>query len=580
MINKRLLKIKSLLIPIGSTTIFEAQLKLFYLMLGANVFKGGIYLFDAYQYHQGDGSGRALRLILTSILMIVALRIFPKMLKAGIFYAVSATVLHVYYRAFNQDVGADTITLQAIVMVIISSFYGLNARWGIFYTIIASAAPILCHYVHFRWDTLEPLPEALNDIYIGINFFVILMSHVYFHRVLFGNLHAKEVLNKELKRTAASKMDFLSTMAHELRTPLNAVIGIANLLVEENKGQQERAHLDVLKFSAANLLSLVNDILDFNKLDSGKLELYSAPFKVDVLISSISSSMMPQVKEKSLLLHLDLDPRIKEVSYEADATRLSQILFNVVGNAVKFTEKGSVSIDLLLLAREENGDLIRFKIADTGIGIKPSKQQLIFDPFMQASTNTTRKFGGTGLGLSIVKQLIEMFGSEIHLESKPGKGTTIYFDLLLRHATNIVPAVKNPGESDEVQLSKLRILLAEDNLMNTYLMQQLFQRWNIKADVAENGEQAVQLVIENQYDLILMDVNMPVMNGLEATLRIRKLDDSSKSGIHIVALTGEASEEVRAKLTDHGLNDYLPKPFKMEALKKKLIDVALKLEIR
>lgn len=219
---------------------------------------------------------------------------------------------------------------------------------------------------------------------------------------------------------------------------------------------------------------------------------------------------------------------------------------------MKFTEKGSVLIDLQLLAREENGDLIRFKIADTGIGIKPGKQQVIFDPFTQASTNTTRKFGGTGLGLSIVKQLIEMFGSEIHLESKPGKGTTIYFDLFLRRASHVLPAVKDPGESDQVQLSSLRILLAEDNLMNTYLMQQLFQRWNIKADVAENGEQAVQLLIENQYDLILMDVNMPVINGLEATLRIRKLDDSSKSGIHIVALTGEASEEIKAKLKDHG----------------------------
>lgn len=200
---------------------------MFYLMLGANVFKGGIYLYDAYHSHQGDGSGRAIRLILTSILLIAALRLFPKYIKAGILWTVSTTVLHVYYRAFSQGVGADVVTLQAIVMVIISSFYGLNAKWGVFYTTVASAAPILCHYISFRFTGLQPLPTELNDLYIGINFLVILMSHVYFHGVLFGSLRAKERLNKELKRTADSKTAFLSTMAHELRTPLNSVIGIA-----------------------------------------------------------------------------------------------------------------------------------------------------------------------------------------------------------------------------------------------------------------------------------------------------------------------------------------------------------------
>ena len=578
MTNKKLIWIKSLLIPEGSTSIFEAQLKLFYLMLSANVLKGGIYLFDAYNRYQGDGSGRAIRLILTSVLLIVALRIFPKYLKAGIFWAVSATVLHIYYRAFNQHVGADVVALQAIFMVIISSFYGLNARWGVFYTIIACAAPILCHYIDFRWTALKPLPEGLNDLYIGINFLVILMSHKYFHDVLFGSLHAKALMVKELKKIADNKTTFLSTMAHELRTPLNSVIGIANLLVEENKDQKEREHLEVLKFSAENLLSLVNDILDINKLDSGKLELDSVPFNCNILISSVCSSMTPQVKEKSLLLIREFDPLIKDVTYEGDATRLSQILFNLIGNAVKFTEKGSVTISLMLLSQDGNSDLIRFKVVDTGIGITPGQQQIIFDPFVQAEANTTRKFGGTGLGLSIVKQLVEMFGSKIYLESTPGEGTAIHFDLLLKRSGKELISTKVAPEADQEQLSNLRILLAEDNMMNIYFMQQLFRRWNIKADVAENGEQAVQLNNEKQYDVILMDVNMPIMNGLEATERIRNHPDPAKSAVHIIALTAEVSEEIKEKLKAHGMNDYLSKPFPLEEFRTKLTALTAKVE--
>lgn len=545
-------------------------------MLSANVLKGGIYLFDAYNRHHGDGSGRAVRLMLTSILLMVALRVFPRYLKAGILWAVSATVLHIYYRAFNQNVGADVVTLQAIVMVIISSFYGLNARWGVFFTIIACAPPILCHYIGFRWTSLMPLPQGLNDLYIGINFLVILMSHVYFHGVLFGALRTKEMLNQELKQIAESKTAFLSTMAHELRTPLNAVIGISNLLEEENKNQQEREHLEVLKFSAQNLLSLVNDILDINKLESGKMELDSVPFNCYVLMSSVCSSMSTQVKEKSLTLHLEIDPLIKESNYQGDVTRLSQVLFNLIGNAVKFTEKGMVKISLMLLAREEKEDLLRFKVEDTGIGISDSQQRVIFDPFVQASANTTRKFGGTGLGLSIVKQLVEMFGSEIQLWSKPGEGTKIHFDLLLKRLATKLPVTTAGAEVQEVPIDKLRVLLAEDNMMNVYFMRNLLQRWNIKIDVAENGQQAVALNCEKVYDLILMDVNMPVMDGLEATRKIREDHDPIRSAVHIIALTADVSDEIKEKLTQYGMNDYLPKPFQLDELKTKLTELARK----
>jgi len=562
--------IKFSLIPKGVTTIVEAQLKLFYLMLGANVFKGLIYLYDAQDRYNGDGSGRAIRLILTSIVLMAALRFFPKYIRIGIHWAVISSVLHLYYRVFNQDVGADIVTLQVIVMILISSFYGLNSRWGLIYGTIACAAPILSHYIGFRWTGLHQLPGHLNDLYIGINFIVILLSHNYFYHVLYGTIKEKDGLNKELVQNATSKSIFFSTMAHELRTPLNSVIGIASLLIQDSRNEKQKESLDMLKFSAENLLTLINDILDINKLEAGKLELEAVSFNCHTLLKSVFTSAAAQARGKSLEFNLEVEPDIKQQTYIGDATRLIQILFNLVGNAVKFTERGGITLSARKIAAEEGKDLLSFAIRDTGIGMSEGQQQHVFEPFTQAAAHTARKFGGTGLGLSIVKQLVEMFGSDIRLESEPGKGTTIQFDLWLKHA----PAEKVPlapsEQAQEHTLQSLKVLLVEDNIMNIYFMKQLFKRWDIVADIAENGQEAVELVANKDFDVVLMDMHMPVMDGMEATRQIRLLDNPQKASTHIIALTASVSDEARSRVYENGMNDYLQKPFQLEELRTRL----------
>lgn len=568
---KALHQLRTSFFPSKSTSILTAQLQLFYLMLGANVVKGFLYLSDAINNHHGDGSFRAARLMVTSILMIAVLRRFPQFIKWGIHYAIIGTILHIYYRVFNKDIGADVIALQCIYMVVISAFYGLNKFWGAVYTTISAASLILFHYIGFRWTGLQPLPQGINDLYIGVNFLVILFSHLYFHRVLYGNMQEMEVLNGKLEESTESKSNFLSTMSHELRTPLNSVIGIAKLLVDDNKDQKQKEQLDMLKFSAEGLLTLINNILDINKFDSGKMELESVPFNLSKLVHSISRSMAHQPGEKKLKFSVEIDEKLKGVNFLGDPTRLGQIIYNLIGNAVKFTAEGEVSIRAKVLMQKDDQYTVRLEVKDTGIGISESQQKRIFEPFMQASSSTTRKFGGTGLGLSIVKQLVEMFGGEIYVKSVIGEGTSFFIEVMFVKTDLGLADQRTEGQHDENDLSSLRILLAEDNMMNIFFMQQLFKRWSITADIAENGEEVLVLLATKDYDVILMDMHMPVMDGMEAARRIRQLPDPNKAATCIIALTASVSDNIQAKVKECGMDDYLHKPFQLDELKDMLL---------
>ncbi|MEO5910887.1 MAG: ATP-binding protein [Pelobium sp.] len=565
-------RIPSLNASVTETSLFQAQLKLFYLMLGANVYKGLIYLFDAVANHQGDGSNRAIRLMVTSIIIIFVLRRFPKILTWGIHYAVIATILHVYYRVFNTAVGTDVVALQAIFMIIISAFYGLGKKWGTIYSIIAFASLILYHHIPYRFVGLQPLPENLNDAYIVINCIVIVMAHIYFHAVIFGNLNNSKLQSEKMSQLAQTKSDFLSTMSHELRTPLNSVIGIASLLISDNTNTQQKEQLDVLKFSAEGLLSLINDILDINKIESGKLELENAAFDLERLLKGITAAMQFKAEEKVLQLNLEIDDQIKEKMFLGDVSRLSQVLYNLVGNAIKFTEKGQVKLSAKVLSIENGDHSIRFEVEDSGIGISTEQQDIIFEPFLQATANTNRKFGGTGLGLSIVKQLVVKFGSQIKMRSELGKGAVFYFDLLIKETVKEKQeSINTTKNGEETDLSQLNVLLAEDNMMNIFFMKQLFKKWNITADIAENGEEVLQLIKKKDYDVILMDMHMPVLDGIETTKIIRALKDSSKANTYIIALTASVSDNIIKQTKDYGINDYLSKPFPLDDLFQRLV---------
>ncbi|WP_353132072.1 ATP-binding protein [Pseudopedobacter sp.] len=484
------------------------------------------------------------------------------------------------FRILNiHKYGIDILITQHVYMLIVFSFYGLGRKWGILYSTINIFSVIFYLLQNQGGEFITESSRYSTYVYIFIvliNFLVLALSHYYFHAALYGTLEEKKELTDKLKKTAKDKTDFLSTMSHELRTPLNSVIGMTNILLNDNPNKQQIENLNVLKFSAENLLSLINNILDFNKIDSGNIEMEKLPFNIAGLLNNIGSILDVKAKEKNLDLFIYIDENIKSQNIIGDPTRLSQIIFNIAGNAIKFTEHGSININAKTVRTTKSSIAIRFEIKDTGIGISEEKQKLIFEPFKQASRNVTRKYGGTGLGLPIAKHLIELSKSQIEVKSKLKEGTTFSFEITypitelpIHETLKIAPEVKNKS------IENLRILLAEDNEMNVLFMKKLLSNWNIKLRVVENGQKAIEAVIEQDFDVILMDIHMPVMDGYKAAQMIRNMEEPKKASTHIIALTASTSSEIE-DIKEKGIDDYLSKPFSIDSLKEKLTNIPLK----
>ena len=368
-----------------------------------------------------------------------------------------------------------------------------------------------------------------------------------------------------------SKSDFLSMMSHEIRTPMNAVIGMTYLLLQENPRNDQLQHLETLKFSANNLMALINDILDFSKIDAGKIEFEETDFNLHNLLNSIKNSMMVKADEQGIELRLSISSNVPPF-VNGDSTRLSQVLINLVGNAIKFTRKGFVEIGVSRISQSKEHITLGFVVKDTGIGIPEEKLDQIFEKFSQASASTTRQFGGSGLGLAITKRLLELQNSQISVKSVLGKGSQFYFSLKFANSEN-----KKEFKSDEYSIPNFqslkggKVLLAEDNRVNVMVAKKFLKKWDLEVDVAVNGKEAVQKVQENDYHLVLMDLQMPEMDGFEATLHIRKLDDPCKSQVPIVALTASALLQVRDQVYAAKMNDYVSKPFNPSELYRKIV---------
>ena len=478
---------------------------------------------------------------------------------------------------YVQDI--NIITSQFIFMLILSSFYLLNSREAIIYACLSSLPIFL--YLVFKEQLMftSVAPEGLAspgfEVIVLLNFATIIFSHYLFKQAFVENIKEKEALNTQLNwavqeanQASESKSNFLSTMSHELRTPLNAVIGISDLLLIEPHNKEQEENLNILKFSAGNLHTLINDILDYNKLGSGKLTLESIPVDLNELLNDLSLSLRFQAIQKGIDFDLEIDQGNTDLRVITDPTRITQIVYNLAGNAIKFTEKGSVKLSLRLLCVDNNHINVKISVTDTGIGIDPDKQQAIFEPFTQASSTTTRNYGGTGLGLAIVKRLLFLFESAIQVDSKPGLGSTFSFEMMLEQDLNPVkPQIQDLTHYD---LEGLRILVAEDNAMNRILLMKIFSKWNVSLEFALNGQEAIDKLVEHNFDVILMDIHMPIKDGYEAAKFIRAMSDSVKSKIRIITLTASVSGNLNEKIKAVGMDDYLLKPFKMNELYVKL----------
>jgi signal transduction histidine kinase/CheY-like chemotaxis protein len=372
--------------------------------------------------------------------------------------------------------------------------------------------------------------------------------------------------NSERKATKAIRIkeNFLANMSHEIRTPLNAILGFTNILNRTKLDDQQQKHVQIIHSSCDNLLSIVNDILDLSKIEAGMMRIEGAPFRVSDVMATVEEMLNPKAEEKNIKLIVKVDEDVPKTLC-GDAVRLTQIMVNLVSNAIKFTQEGGVYVKVTPFKSEGETIRLEFLIRDTGIGIPLDKQKFIFERFEQAEAETTRRFGGTGLGLSIVKHLIELQKGKITLNSQENVGTEFLVELPYKITNEVAPSYALETKNQNIQLmnNNVNILVAEDNIMNQQLIKHLLKNWGFKFDLVFNGAQAIEALKKQDYDMVLMDIQMPEMDGHLATREIRQ---KLKSTVPVIAMTAHAMAGEREKCINSGMNDYISKPINEDSL--------------
>ncbi|GGH29581.1 hypothetical protein GCM10007423_17050 [Dyadobacter endophyticus] len=390
--------------------------------------------------------------------------------------------------------------------------------------------------------------------------FAIIIGRMKKQAELIGQLNISE---RKLKEAVLVKENFLANMSHEIRTPLNAILGYTNLLQKKKLDADTRLHISTVQQSGETLLAIVNDILDLSKIESGMMRIEHVPFDPEALVHSVGTMFHHRSAEKQVPLLVHFDPEIPE-TITGDPTRLTQILVNLVSNAFKFTEKGEVNLRVTV-DRIDGGRIdLTFEVKDTGIGIESARLETIFERFRQAEDSTTRQFGGTGLGLSIVRDLVHLQDGRISVTSKPGEGTSVKVTIPYRiTAVSERPPVDTPAAETHPRRPGLRVLIAEDHVINQGLMMRLMEERAIEARLAVNGHEAVEMLRNEPFDLVFMDIQMPGMDGYTATRIIR---EELKLTIPVVAMTAHAMEGEKEKCVRLGMNDHIAKPVRESEL--------------
>ncbi len=376
----------------------------------------------------------------------------------------------------------------------------------------------------------------------------------------------------ELKLNEANKTkdEFLSMMSHEIRTPLNAVIGLSNVLLMEDYLPQQLENLKALKYSGEHLLLLINDILDLNKIESAKVEFEDREFNLNEFLRTIKYHFKLTAKEKNIEFRIEKDMNVPNLLI-GDSLKLSQVIKNLLSNAFKFTETGSVVLHVEYLGKQLNKHNLSFKVSDTGIGIPYAKQKHIFKKFTQAQKSTSRLYGGTGLGLAISKKLLKLQKSDLQLVSEPDKGSTFWFNLGFKESSGSEKTTEvTKGSNGDISTLNIRVLVAEDNEINTLVLKKMLKKWHVDYTLTKHGKELLDVYNDKDFDIILMDLQMPVLDGYQTTAVIRSLQNERKASIPIVALSAFSQDEIKEKTKAFKMDGYMTKPFNPKELYKLL----------
>jgi two-component system CheB/CheR fusion protein len=435
----------------------------------------------------------------------------------------------------------------------------------------------------FNYLPISEAQDELDVFCMGFNTYIEELKAVMVSKNSLETINKKLVEEKERsEQLAMARDEFLSSMSHEIRTPLNGILGFTDLLLENpSLDAESKKQLDYIKISGDILLVIINDILDLAKIESGQITLYEKPFNLPKLTQLIYDTFSAKIQGKEIDFKISIDEKVP-VILNGDSIRVSQILFNLISNAVKFTPtKGRIRLKIKFDKEDAGFHYIKVIVKDSGIGIPQDKIDAIFDPFIQVSNDTARKYGGTGLGLTIIKKIINIMNGEIHVKSKLGLGTKFIVNLPFVKGNSDSVDLKSIINKDKLDIpittvKKIKVLLAEDNRINQILVQKVLSKFNFDCVTVDNGSLAVEAVIHGNFDVILMDIMMPIMNGYEAASIIRNLEDKTKKNIPIVALTAVVTGSVIESCSSAGIDKYLSKPFESEELYNVIIELVPK----